>query len=148
VLVNGRSASAAEVVAAALQDRGRARLVGTRTFGKGTVQTVYEHRDGSALRLTVARYLTPSGAPVAPREGRTPDVVVPWPGEGSPRDALRAAIEALDVEEADRVSLRAHVDALPDAELRSVRSPIPWDLPLQERLPVDPQLAAALDASR
>lgn len=144
VLVNGRSASAAEVVAAALQDRGRARLVGTRTYGKGTVQTVYEHRDGSALRLTVARYLTPSGAPVAPREGRAPDVLVPWPGEGSPRDALRAALDALDVDEADKQALRAHVDALPDAELRAVRSPIPWELPVADRLASDPQLAAAL----
>ncbi|MCB9662656.1 MAG: PDZ domain-containing protein [Alphaproteobacteria bacterium] len=66
VLVNGRSASAAEIVAAALQDTRAGRLVGTRTYGKGSIQTVFEHRDGSALKLTVGRYLTPSGTPVAP----------------------------------------------------------------------------------
>lgn len=61
VLINGRTASAAEVLAGALQDHGRARLVGTQSFGKGTVQTVIELEDRSALRLSVSRYLTPSG---------------------------------------------------------------------------------------
>lgn len=144
VLVNGRSASAAEVVAAALQDRGRARLVGTPTFGKGTVQTVFEHRDGSALKLTVARYRTPSGQPVATREGRVPDVLVPWPGEGSAADKLRAAIEGLEVSEGTRAELTTLVDALPNAELRQVRSPIPWEAPLADRVILDPQLTAAI----
>lgn len=61
VLVDGGTASAAEVVAAALQDRGRAVLIGSRTFGKGSVQAPSRLSDGSALELTVGHYLTPSG---------------------------------------------------------------------------------------
>jgi carboxyl-terminal processing protease len=61
VLVNGGTASAAEVVAAALQDRGRAVLVGGRTFGKGTVQEPSRLLNGSGLELTVGHYVTPAG---------------------------------------------------------------------------------------
>jgi carboxyl-terminal processing protease len=61
VLVDGGTASAAEIVAAALQDRGRAVLLGTRTFGKGSVQAPSQLSDGSALELTVGHYLTPAG---------------------------------------------------------------------------------------
>ena len=61
VLINEGTASAAEVVAGALQDRNRARLVGRQTYGKGTVQQVYALEDGSALKLTRARYHLPSG---------------------------------------------------------------------------------------
>jgi carboxyl-terminal processing protease len=61
VLVSEQTASAAEILAGALQDHGRARLVGLRTFGKGTMQTVYPLSDGAGLALATARYLTPSG---------------------------------------------------------------------------------------
>lgn len=143
VLVNGLSASAAEIVAASLQDTGRAVLLGTRTYGKGTVQTVFEHRDGSALKLTVARYFTPSGQPVAPRDGRQPDIEVPWPAMEGPSARLKAALAHVTLSDADRAELNALVDALPPTEVRLVRSPIPWDDPLDARLMTDPQLAAA-----
>jgi carboxyl-terminal processing protease len=75
VLVNGYTASAAEIVAGALRDHRRALIVGTRTFGKGSVQNVIELPDASALKLTVARYYTPSGRSIQ-AEGIEPDVVI------------------------------------------------------------------------
>jgi carboxyl-terminal processing protease len=75
VLVNGSSASASEIVAGALQDHKRARIVGEKTYGKGSVQTVMPLGEGSALKLTTSRYLTPSGRSIN-GTGIAPDVVV------------------------------------------------------------------------
>ena len=75
VLVNGGSASSAEIVAGALQDHKRAIILGSRTFGKGSVQTVIPTNNGGALKLTTARYYTPSGRSIQAR-GIAPDIVV------------------------------------------------------------------------
>lgn len=100
VLVDGSTASAAEVVAGALQDRGRAVVVGARTFGKGTVQEPHRLSDGSSLALTVARYTLPSGRSVE-GVGIEPDIQV-----GDPAAALARAVEVLSGLLADTASGR------------------------------------------
>lgn len=77
VLINDGSASASEIVAGALQDQKRALIVGTTSFGKGSVQAIESLRDGYALKLTIARYYTPSGRTIQSK-GVEPDIVVPY----------------------------------------------------------------------
>jgi carboxyl-terminal processing protease len=99
VLINGGSASASEIVAGALQDHGRAVIMGTRSFGKGSVQTVLPISESRAVKLTTARYFTPNGRSIQ-AEGIAPDVLVE-----------RARLEALD--ESGRLSerdLAGHLD--------------------------------------
>lgn len=140
VLVDGQSASAAEIVAGALQDRGRAKLVGAATYGKGSVQTVFEYEDGSALKLTIARYLLPSGRAIEDHRGLTPDVPVAPPTLPGPAELLRTRIATLELPEERRAELLALVDRLP-----ADRAPAPIERkgPMTERLSKDPALAAA-----
>ncbi|MCA9977027.1 MAG: hypothetical protein KC413_14800, partial [Anaerolineales bacterium] len=98
VLVNQASASAAEIVAGALRDNGRAILIGETTFGKGSVQQVHTLSNGAELRVTIARWYTPANVSIS-QEGITPDIEVEAPADivfGSDNDApLQRAVDYL-----------------------------------------------------
>lgn len=100
ILVNGYSASASEIFAGAIKDYGTGTLVGTQTFGKGIVQRVFELKDGSAIKLTIAKYFTPNGNDIH-EVGIEPDVVVEFDSEaykesdGEEDNQLQAGIDEI-----------------------------------------------------
>jgi carboxyl-terminal processing protease len=108
VLVNGGSASASEIVAGALKDHGRALLVGRRTYGKGSVQTVMPLTHGGAVKLTTSRYFTPSGASIQGK-GIIPDVLEEGTGDPPAELVVASGSAPLVARDAD---VRVALDAL------------------------------------
>ena len=94
VLVNGNSASASEIFAGAIKDYGVGTLIGTQTFGKGIVQSLFPLSDGSAVKMTVSRYYTPAGNNIH-EVGIAPDIVVEADRESEEDNQLQKAIEVL-----------------------------------------------------
>ena len=138
ILINEGSASASEIVAGAMQDHHRAIIMGTKSHGKASVQTIFPLRDGSALRLTTSKYFTPSGRSIH-GEGIHPDVEVPY-------EKPRAEEKTKDAQAKD---LFDRVESEPDdqaqeSEPQAGNTPAPAAQPADKKRR-DNQLARAID---
>lgn len=131
VLVNGGSASASEIVAGALQDQQRALIVGSKTFGKGSVQTVLPLKDNYGLKLTTALYFTPSGKSIQ-AEGIVPDIEIP--DLKIPENESDATEFGLNIKEAD---LDGHLSNAHQPEAPPIAPEKPQDIPEKSVLSLD-----------
>jgi carboxyl-terminal processing protease len=144
VLINGGSASASEIVAGALQDHRRATVVGTRSFGKGSVQTIVPLGANGAIRLTTARYYTPSGRSIQAL-GVAPDIMVPQ----QPRtDSEETAADPFPFRSEDDLRGRLDNDSLSEDERLQLEEDERRAREAAERRAEDYQLAYALDLLR
>jgi carboxyl-terminal processing protease len=142
VLVNGGSASASEIVAGALQDHKRATVIGTQTFGKGSVQTIMPLGNSTAIKLTTARYYTPSGRSIQAK-GITPDIIVDEPGASAQARLREADLERhlSNDREKDAADKKAGARAKPAPVTPAGELPKPLEMGSKE----DFQLAQALN---
>ena len=137
VLINGGSASGSEIVAGAIQDHGRGILLGTQTFGKASVQTIYPLKDGSALRLTTARYYTPSGRSIQAK-GIIPDIIVK---PAKPEEQKEAEAVKLPAEK----DLERHLTDPEKNPVKEKEKPKKEEVKEKEKKPFDNQLDRGLE---
>jgi carboxyl-terminal processing protease len=145
ILVDGSSASASEIVAGSLQALDRATLVGSTTYGKGSVQKLYELPDGSALKLTTARYYLPDGRAIEQDKGLEPDHIINTPSRLPPSwSQLRQQVESLDLDPATIDELKLGLDRVEDRQIKTYPIRIQAGGEMKERLVEDEQLRQAL----
>lgn len=137
VLINSNTASAAELVAGALQFQQRATLVGAKSYGKGSVQKLYKSQN-DAIKLTVGTF-TAGNQEISPTQPIVPDIIVASPTV-NPKAELESAIQRSNTSSTEKENMLLLLSKISDTPSLL---PIPWNIEFQQRLPLDPQLQVA-----